>query len=301
MIPYSDAVALTWGEKWKNSPYATKRVLAVLSDLRRSELFNHYRIESIYDEGRQVEGLLLRSNGLSETQTNGHAKLPTPAGEGLSETVLIPGVPVETRKPVERIYFNTNDAQAAGVPFDTPGLFTPETTLTLEEILEQFYLQHHADIYNLLYYKLNGNHHLAQDLAGATFEKLIRRIRSGSFVYRGSIPFSDYCYTTANNTFIDEVRSYKHIHPPLRVEDFRDYSHPDYPQNNLESSIALREALTTLASEAQRKVIYLRFIQGFSTKETALALGKSEDVVKKLLARGLPNLRKILKSSGFSS
>jgi len=41
----------------------------------------------------------------------------------------------------------------------------------------------------------------------------------------------------------------------------------------------------------------LRFLQGMSTLETAHVLGKSEDAVKKLQARGLQVLKRALNSS----
>ena len=51
----------------------------------------------------------------------------------------------------------------------------------------------------------------------------------------------------------------------------------------------------------QRNVIVLRFLQHLSPRETALALGKSEDRVKKLQERGLDCLRRLLQPARESA
>lgn len=55
----------------------------------------------------------------------------------------------------------------------------------------------------------------------------------------------------------------------------------------------LLEALGQL-SESQRMMIYLRHVEGLSTKETARAVGKSEVATRVALSRGLSQLRDIL-------
>jgi RNA polymerase sigma-70 factor (ECF subfamily) len=50
-------------------------------------------------------------------------------------------------------------------------------------------------------------------------------------------------------------------------------------------------------TEGQRRVVSLRCLQGLSLDETTQILGKSEDAVKKLQARGLQALKKVMKTS----
>ena len=59
----------------------------------------------------------------------------------------------------------------------------------------------------------------------------------------------------------------------------------------------LTQALATLTAE-QRTVVTLRFLEFRNIAETALLVGKSEDAVKKLQARGLLALRRALAWEG---
>jgi DNA-directed RNA polymerase specialized sigma24 family protein len=58
----------------------------------------------------------------------------------------------------------------------------------------------------------------------------------------------------------------------------------------------LDEALAGL-TEDQRRVVALRFLEGLTTAETARIVGKSEDAVKKLQARGLVRMRKSIETA----
>ncbi len=55
----------------------------------------------------------------------------------------------------------------------------------------------------------------------------------------------------------------------------------------------LLEALTELPTE-QRECLIMRFLQGMSIAETALALERSEGAVKQLQLRGVRNLAKLM-------
>ncbi len=59
----------------------------------------------------------------------------------------------------------------------------------------------------------------------------------------------------------------------------------------------LEPALAGLTDE-QRAVVQLRFLNGLSLAQTAAWMGRSEEAVKKLQARGLVNLRRLLGPPG---
>jgi RNA polymerase sigma-70 factor (ECF subfamily) len=72
--------------------------------------------------------------------------------------------------------------------------------------------------------------------------------------------------------------------------------HEERALRDLENALTaedLKHALEELTEE-QRQAIVLRFVQGLSTIETAQVMERSEDAVKKLQARGLIMLKKIL-------
>ena len=67
-------------------------------------------------------------------------------------------------------------------------------------------------------------------------------------------------------------------------------------EKEIQQALDQHEIAITMArlTSDQRNVIQLRFMEGLSIIETALALGKTEESVKKLQARGLMAMRRIL-------
>lgn len=53
--------------------------------------------------------------------------------------------------------------------------------------------------------------------------------------------------------------------------------------------------------EKYRAPLYLRYVAGFSLKETAKQLGKNEATVRSQISRGLSRLKKALKEAGYES
>jgi RNA polymerase sigma-70 factor (ECF subfamily) len=60
----------------------------------------------------------------------------------------------------------------------------------------------------------------------------------------------------------------------------------------------MEQAIRNNLSEDQRHVIILRFLEGFSVKETALIVGKSISNVKVIQNRAIAALRKALGTKG---
>jgi RNA polymerase sigma-70 factor, ECF subfamily len=146
-------------------------------------------------------------------------------------------------------------------------------------------------VYNYLYYHLNGRAQLAEDLSEEVFVKVLEKL--GRYQDRG-LPFSAWVFRIAHNHLIDHVRA----QPKQGIVSIDDCL--DLPEQRSERTLDLALTHTELAAaitrltEDQRRVVVLRFLQGMSTAETARMLGKTEDAVKKLQARGLQVLKKTL-------
>src|SRR5215210_3040290 len=136
----------------------------------------------------------------------------------------------------------------------------------------ELYEQFAPEILRYLLRHLNGRRENAEDLTEEVFLKVLQRL--GSYQFRG-MPFSAWLYRIARNHMIDYLRT--------------------RPRHNI-SSIDRHELADALAqlTAVQREVISLRFLHGYTTAETAQVVGKSEDAVKKLQARGLVQLRRII-------
>lgn len=156
------------------------------------------------------------------------------------------------------------------------------------------YERFHPEIYRYLLRHLDGRRETAEDLTEEVFLKVFERL--ARYQFRG-LPFSAWLYRIARNHLIDHLRA----RPKQAVGSIE--LGPEIPVRRAEAALnrsldrqELTYALGRLTSD-QRQVVMLRFLDGLSTQETALAIGKSEDAVKKLQARGLVQLRRILEEA----
>jgi RNA polymerase sigma-70 factor, ECF subfamily len=132
----------------------------------------------------------------------------------------------------------------------------------------------------------------ADHIVGDVFAKLLEQWSSG---HGPSTNLRSYLYETTYHLIVDEAR-HSHREAPLEVVDF--LRHDGYTSAaTLENRMlfdaviaAIRKSLT----EDQRHVIILRFLEGFSLRETADILGKEVYNVKVIQNRGVAKIRKVL-------
>ena len=152
----------------------------------------------------------------------------------------------------------------------------------------ELYEQYSPKVYRYLRRRLDGPDEAVQDLAAdvsvSVYEKLDR------YVDRGA-PFTAWLYRVTRNKLIDYLRTQKGAHL-CPLEDAAGVVEPRaasaYGQM-LDRQI-LAPVLARLTPE-QRQVIESRFLAGHKVAETAALLGRTEESVKKLQARGLASLR----------
>jgi RNA polymerase sigma-70 factor (ECF subfamily) len=132
----------------------------------------------------------------------------------------------------------------------------------------------------------------ADHIVGDVFAKLLDQWSSG---HGPSTNLRSYLYETTYHLIVDEARS-SYREAPLEVIDF---SRPDGNSTlvNLENRMlfdAVIAAIKKNLTEDQRHVIILRFLEGFSLRETADIMGKEVYNVKVIQNRGVAKLRKAL-------
>ncbi len=143
-------------------------------------------------------------------------------------------------------------------------------------------------IYSFFFYRVSKPEE-AEDLTQAFFLKMIEALGG----YRPSeVPFMAWCQKIARNLLIDHYRQTKTFYPPEVISQL--------PNGRAQKEIELEEkravlykALKTLSVDYQ-EVILLRFLLGFSVKETAEIMERSVNAVKLLQFRALKAMRKIL-------
>lgn len=157
------------------------------------------------------------------------------------------------------------------------------------DAFDELYSRYSPRVFGYLYQRLNGNTEEAEDLTSEVFAKVYEKI--DRFQVQGA-PLSSWLFRIAHNRLIDSVRR-----RPKQTQVALD----DAPQlaagpvfGGIDQAVALDQIKVGLArlTAEQRQVIVLRFLEGKSLAETAAVVGRNEDAVKKLQARGLASLRR---------
>jgi RNA polymerase sigma-70 factor, ECF subfamily len=153
------------------------------------------------------------------------------------------------------------------------------------------YQQYRPLVYRFLRRRLDGADETVEDLTEDVFVKLYEKL--DRYVERG-VPFTAWLYRIAHNQLVDFVRTLpRHTAQSLDVvADVAEHNSGAEYRCVLDRE-TLEPALARLTAE-QRKAVELRFLHGMSVAETSAAIGRSEEAVKKLQARGLANLRRSL-------
>ena len=158
----------------------------------------------------------------------------------------------------------------------------------------ELYERFAPEIRRYLLREVRGHRETAEDLTEEVFVKALQRL--GGYQARG-LPFAAWLYRIARNHLIDHIRTTRNrATTPLDAD-------PALPSAAAEQALAealdrheLAEALARLSGD-QRRVVSLRFLAGLTAAETARVVGKSEDAVKKLQARGMVQMRKSIEAA----
>jgi len=140
------------------------------------------------------------------------------------------------------------------------------------------YQTHVTAIYQYIYNRV-GNRPDAEDLTAQVFMKAINSMRSDV-----SVPeLRSWLYRVAQTTLADHWREY-YAEDAAELDD--DVTRPPAARENPEAVQRVDALLATLP-ESYRRVLELRFLRGYSVRETAQELDLSETNVKVLQFRAL--------------
>ena len=154
---------------------------------------------------------------------------------------------------------------------------------------DELYSRYSPRVFGYLFQRLNGNAEEAEDLTADVFTKVYEKI--DGFQPQGA-PLSAWVFRIAHNRLIDSVRR-RPRQTQVTLDDAPELtSGPVFSGINQQVALdQIKGGLARLTNE-QRQVIVLRFLEGKSLAETAEIVGRNDDAVKKLQARGLASLRR---------
>jgi RNA polymerase sigma-70 factor (ECF subfamily) len=147
-------------------------------------------------------------------------------------------------------------------------------------------------VFRYVYYRV-GNKPQTEDFVSETFLRALRRI--GSFTWQGK-DFAAWLITIARNLIADHYKSGRY-RLEVTTADMLDADRVEAGPEDLVldalTNATLVAAVRKLAGE-QQECIVLRFLQGMSVSETALAMGKTDGAIKALQYRAVRSLSRLL-------
>ena len=142
-----------------------------------------------------------------------------------------------------------------------------------------------------------GNIFIAEELTEDTFFRLITKKPK----YSGKSSFKSWLYAIGRNAAVDFIRRNSKM-LSIPIEDMENYlSEEESLEHSYikeERKIIVHRALSELSSD-YRAILWLVFIEGFSNKEAAVVLKKSDRQIKNLLYRAKLSLKSQLEKEGF--
>ena len=153
------------------------------------------------------------------------------------------------------------------------------------------YDSHVDGVYRFIYARVSEQA-TAEDLTSQVFLKAWENL-DGYKV--GSAPFGAWLFRIARNAVIDHYRTAKNAAPLDALAGTLQTQ-----ESKVDETIEVRleaervvEAMKRLTEE-QQQVLAMKFIEGYSTKEIAQAMGKRQGAIRALQMRGLQALEELL-------
>jgi RNA polymerase sigma-70 factor (ECF subfamily) len=143
-------------------------------------------------------------------------------------------------------------------------------------------------------YQFTGDYEVAQDLVQETFLKAYQGILKTD----SELSFKAWLYRIATNNALQYHRRRRLIRfIPFVDSTKKDIPTVEAPSGYVEERLAIEEALFRIPHD-QKACMVLHFVEGFKYREIADVLGVTEDTVRKRVARGSKEFRRLYRQGG---
>jgi RNA polymerase sigma-70 factor (ECF subfamily) len=156
-----------------------------------------------------------------------------------------------------------------------------------EQALGEIYDAYSSRLYGYAY-RLSGDDAFAKDVVSETFYRFLVALRDGGGPREHLLA---YLYRVAYHLVVDNARRQPYANLFLDESFIATDANPS--ERGDERETQAREALWELTSE-QRQVIVLKYFEGFSNEDVAIAMGKPIGSIKSLQSRALAALRRVM-------
>lgn len=150
------------------------------------------------------------------------------------------------------------------------------------------------EVYNFIYYKVQ-NKEEAEELTQDTFMKVYPKLEEGSV---DKTKYKAYIYSAAKNMVVSLWRSRNGKPQTVNLDEDSTFHQLADKKNEVEEKMVVENALNSLPQEA-KDVLNWRIVEGYSVKEVADKLGKTEVAVRSIQYRAVKTLKDRLKKGGY--
>ena len=143
-------------------------------------------------------------------------------------------------------------------------------------------------------YRFTGDHEMTQDFVQDTFLKAYKNILKTD----SELSFKAWLYRIATNNALQYKRRRRLISfIPFADSSKHDTPTVEAPSGRVEERLLIEEALLKIPHD-QKACMVLHFVEGFKYREIADVLGVTEDAVRKRVARGSKEFRRLYRQGG---
>jgi len=159
--------------------------------------------------------------------------------------------------------------------------------MTKSTLFNQYYREFLPKIYRFVFFRVGGKRETAEDLTSEIFIKALDNFDS----FDEAKSFSPWIYQIAKNHLINHYRVAGRTVPMAEEFDAPDMAGVDRAIA-FESQDELLKILNKLPAE-KRRVLELKYLNGFSYKEIAQMLGEKELNLRVMVSRAIKELKQL--------
>jgi RNA polymerase sigma-70 factor (ECF subfamily) len=155
---------------------------------------------------------------------------------------------------------------------------------------EKFYKANIDRIYRYVFFRVGQNEEITQDLVSEIFIKALKAFDR----YDEKVSKSSWIYTIAHNHLANYYRDRKVASDIDDIAFCLEGENGKEEMEKKESTYLLRQALDELEEE-ERRLVTMKYLEGYSYKEMARRLERSSDALKVATFRAMKKLKTQLK------
>jgi RNA polymerase sigma-70 factor (ECF subfamily) len=165
---------------------------------------------------------------------------------------------------------------------------------TNQDAFRAFYEEALPRVYGYFIHRCGGSVQVAEDLTQETFLAAVAELKKGKQV---RTPIA-WIYGIARHKLLDHFRAQERLERGLTLAEQADELEDELLVPDEEEARERATAALASVAASQRAALVLCYVDGFSVREAAAILGKGDEAVESLLARGRASFKRAYLEAG---